>query len=274
MDDITKQISALVQSEVEKQTSTVVNQKLDTLMEVIEAMRNGGGIRELDDEIRQLESDLAYSQQVLKETEAENEKLTAEIEHRKDENKKLLDMVGEIPKDLHCEECGVLVEPVKKIVKVRKAYCYEHAPNPEKAKNNQKYEDYITEEKRSHKALEPEVKFSELATIVRSESQQARRAREALEAEAAKYAKSEPKHHSPKTPKTERECTNCGKPTNKLYCSDKCRKEYEQQLVNTVTEANKPPELEPEELEEATLTMKPFGFTEPIPYSGNKPKLV
>jgi chemotaxis protein histidine kinase CheA len=240
MEDISKQISSLVEAEVKKQTASIVNQKLDTIMEVVEAMRNGTPIRELDDEVQELEADLALAKEFLEDEKAKNEKLTHELERRKEENKKLLDMVGEFPKELHCDECGVAFEPIEKITKIRHAYCAEHAPNPEKAKVNQKYEDYITAEKRPHKALEPDVKFSELAVLKRSESQQARRAKEALEKEAVAYAKSAPKSK-------QRECSFCGKPTNKLYCTDKCRKDFEAAI-------HEPPkvaaDLEPEEWEE------------------------
>lgn len=269
MDDITKQIGELVQSEVKKQTGAAVNEKLDVIIEVVEAMRNGTPIRELDDELRQLESDLKYAEGVLKETEQEleaekrkNAKLTEELKSRKAENKRLLDYIGEQPPEMKCDECGEPFEPIKKKIRKVRAYCEEHAymmdneesPNLEKAQANQKYEDYKTNSVCSHKKLPDEVKHSELATITRSESQRARRA---LEAEAKEYAKTK-----------KRECPNCDKLTSKLYCSDNCRKEYEKSLVVQSIQ-----ELGPEEIEEATLTMRPSGFTDPIPYSGYRPKL-
>lgn len=96
-----------------------------------------------------------------------------------------------------CDECGDNFHPVKSIRKYRKCLCWKHAGS-------------LTTDKDTEPEIEESrvLDYSPEASAKRSDSQQHRRKREKAEL-------------------TKHECAFCGKLTNKLFCSDKCRKLHE-----------------------------------------------
>ncbi|MBA3756030.1 MAG: hypothetical protein H0X02_07330 [Nitrosomonas sp.] len=127
--------------------------------------------------------------------------------------------------ELECDNCGEYFMPTN--VK-RHGYCSidckeKHTKVAETDDSSKLYMAYREIEKRKHVKLEPAVKQSNAAFVLRSEAQQNRRAIE--------------KVVQPKTVKND--CKNCGKLTTKLYCSDDCRKEYEKSVIDAVAEDNR-----------------------------------
>lgn len=122
----------------------------------------------------------------------------------------------EVPSKANCHNCSdefTLEDIQKKILKKKpntRFNCKEcrKGAAESKARRQQASDEYIRlhSGKRTHEAMSNQVKWSDAGQVARSEAQQLRRSKEAAK---------------------ERECTYCGNPTKKLYCTDDCRKAFE-----------------------------------------------
>lgn len=119
-------------------------------------------------------------------------------------------LVGE--PEFNCDVCGTGFVPSRKVVKTRSAVCSDECK--ESMEGSSKVEQLIVNQQDVGSTptppanLHPRIDYSPEAEAKRSEAQQNRRALE-------KTMKRNESLH---------DCKYCGKPTAKLYCSEKCRK--------------------------------------------------